>query len=265
LGFRLSVKREPGASVGDPFRQTTELAADLIREFKAPAGVKVMVLLEADDLCHPGVQACRDQGFLFASTLKRTRRRFQPGWKLKAGCSGKPLFRRRHTAPLMLEKLHEPGRYRYADAGWRPVSTLGVLPVVFSRPGAARQILGLGTEAPAWSAAGRLRVDHRRWEMEPWLKDVKPLLGLGQYQKRSSWAAVTPLHLVGFAAALLTPLRLERHGAQGQRRDDKAADLLTAAAQDQLRGLIWNDMVASLKEECHETSVLAELERLRVA
>jgi hypothetical protein len=101
--------------------------------------------------------------------------------------------------------------------------------------------------------------------MEPWLKDVKPWLGLGQYQNRSSWAAVTHLHLVCFASALLTHLRLARPGAQGPRTRDQAAPVSTAAAQDQLRTLLWEELIADLKEERHGQPVLEELERLRVA
>jgi hypothetical protein len=29
--------------------------------------------------------------------------------------------------------------------------------------------------------------------------------------------------------------------------------------------VLWEDLMAYLKEQCHETSILAELERLRVA
>jgi hypothetical protein len=101
--------------------------------------------------------------------------------------------------------------------------------------------------------------------IEPWLKDVKRLLGLGQYQHRSYWAAVTHLHLVCFASALLTHLRIERKGAQGERTRDKAAGMSVATAQDTLRGLIWEDLINYLKEQGHEKSILTELERLRVA
>jgi hypothetical protein len=101
--------------------------------------------------------------------------------------------------------------------------------------------------------------------IEPWVKDVKPLLGLGQYQNRPDRAAVIHLHLVCFAYALLTHLRLGRDGAQGQRTRKKAADLSTAAAQDQLRGLLWEDLITYLKEKPHGQPVIDELERLRVA
>jgi hypothetical protein len=56
-----------------------------------------------------------------------------------------------------------------------------------------------------------------------------------------------------------------RDGAQGHRTHAKAADLSTATAQDQLRRLLWEDLITYLKEERHEHPVIEELERLRVA
>jgi hypothetical protein len=43
-----------------------------------------------------------------------------------------------------------------------------------------------------------------QWAVEQFFKDCQQLLGLGQYQNRSYGAAVTHLHLVCFADALLT-------------------------------------------------------------
>jgi SRSO17 transposase len=264
-GIRLYVKQAHCGAVGVPFRKTTEMAAQLIREFKAPTGVKVMVLFDAYYLCHTVVKACREKHFPFASTLQSNRSLFKHGWKLKAGRYGRNLCRRRRTATLMLVKPHGEVRYRYLDAGWLQVSKLGVLHVVFSRKGAARKILGLVTDDPEASAAGLIQAYSRRWEIEQWVKDTKQLLGLGHYQNRPYRAAVIHLHLVCFAYALLTHLRIARAGAQGRCTRNKAANLSTAAAQDQLRSLIWEDLVTYMKEQCHEKSVLAELERLRVA
>jgi hypothetical protein len=81
-------------------------------------------------------------------------------------------------------------------------------------------------------------------------KRRKQLLGLGHYQHRSYGAAVTHLHLVCFAYALLTRLRIARPGAQGEWTCQKAADLSTAAAQDQLWSLLWEDLLTYLQEEC---------------
>ena len=264
-GIRLYMKPEHAKSLGLPFRQTTELAAQLIREFKAPAGVKVVVLFDAYDLCRTVVQACQEQHFHFASPLKSNRSLFKPGWKLKAGRYGRHLVRRRRTDTLVIAKPHGKARYRFVDAGWLEVSHLGRLPVVFSRKGNARKILGLVTDDPALLAAQLIQTYDRRWTIEPWVKDLKQLVGLGHYQNRPYRAAVTHLHLVCFAYALLTHLRIERTGAQGHRTPDKAADLSTAAVQDQLRRLLWEDLITYLKAERHDQSVIEELERLRVA
>jgi SRSO17 transposase len=264
-GIRLSMKPEHAKSLGLPFRKTTELAAQLIREFKAPAGVKVVVLFDAYYLCRTVVQACREQHFHFASTLKSHRSLFKPGWKLKAGRYGRNLLRRRRTDPLVIAKPHGKARDRFVDAGWLEVSHLGRLHGVFSRKGSARKILGLVTDDPALSAAPLIQTYDRRWTIEQWVKDLKQLLGLGHYQNRPYRAAVTHLHLVCFAYALLTHLRIERTGAQGHRTRDKAADLSTAAVQDQLRSLLWEDLITYLKEARHDQPVIEELERLRVA
>jgi hypothetical protein len=264
-GLRLYVTQEPCTVLPLPFHQTTELAAPLIQECNAPAGVKVMVLFEAYDLCHAVVHACREQGFHFASTLKSHRSLFTHGWKLKAGRYGQNRFRRRRTQTLVSVKPHGHAHYRYLDAGWLPVSSLGPLQVVVSRKGQARQMLGLVTDEPQLSAAGLMLAYERRWTIEPCVKDAKQLLGLGHYQNRPYRAAVIHLHLVCFAYALLTHLRMMRYGAQGQRQHPKPADLSVAAVQDTLRCLIWDDLVAYLKEKHRGDAILTELEHLRVA
>ena len=265
FGIRLYVKKAQCAALELPFRKTTELAAQLIREFQAPAGIQVLVLFDAYYLCPTVVKACREQQFHFASTLKSHRSLFKQGWKLHAGRYGRNSFRRRRTGTLDLAKPYGPVRYRFVDAGWLAVSKLGPLHVVFSRKGTAKKILGLVTDAPQLSAADVIRTYEKRWTIEQWIKDAKQLLGLGQYQNRSYWAAVTHLHLVCFAYALLTHLRIERPGAQGERTRHKAADLSTAAVQDQLRSLLWEDLLTYLQEECPDQPAIEELERLRVA
>ena len=264
-GIRLYVKKEHGPALGLPVCKTTELAAQLIREFQAPTNMKVMVRFDAYDLCHTVVQACRDQGCHVASTLKSNRCLYKQGWKLNAGRYGHNLFRRRRTPPL--SSATPPGRvrYRYVDAGWLQVSTLGLWHLVFSRKGAARKILGLVSDDPELSAAELIPTYEKRWAVALFFKDSTQLRGLGHYQNRSYRAAVTHLHLVCFAYALLTHLRMTRHGAQGPRTRERAAEWSLATAQDQLRGLLWDDLVTSLQEKHHDKSRLMALARRRVA
>jgi hypothetical protein len=205
------------------------------------------------------------QRFSFVSTLKSHCNLFKSGWQLKAGRYGRNLLRRRCTETLAISKPYGSACYRFVDAGWLEVSTLGKVHVTFSRKGSKKQILGLVTDAPALSAADLIRIYERRWTIKQFWKDAKQLLGLGQYQNRSYRAAVIHLHLVCFADALLTHLCLQRAGAQGQQRPHKAAGLSTTAAQEQLRGLLWADLITYLKETHHEPSMLEELARLRVA
>src|SRR5215813_2302665 len=185
-----------------------------MREFRAPTGVKVVGLFEAYDLCATVVKACRAHHCHLVSTLKSHRRRFKRGWKRKSGRDGRKLLRRCRTDPLDLSKPSGPGHDRFVDAGWLQVSTLGLLHVVVARTGTARTPLGLVTDAPTRSALDMIRPDEKGWAIAPWINDTKPLLGLGQYPNGSSWAAVTHLHLVCFADALRTHLRIERDGAQ---------------------------------------------------
>jgi Transposase DDE domain len=264
-GLRLYVKPAHCPALDLPFRKTTEVAAPLIRAFEAPAGVKVMVLFDTDYLCRGVVQACRERHCRFASTLKSHRTLFKARWKLKAGHYGRNLFRRRRTATLVRAKPHGQAPYRFVEAGWLEVSTRGPLHVVFSRQGTAQPILGLVTDDSELSATGLIQTDETRWAVEQFFKDSQQLLGLGQYQNRADHAAVTHLHLVCCAYALRTHLRIMRPGAQGQRRSDKAADWSTAAAQEQLRGLSWDDIIADLKGKNQSGPVLTALERLRVA
>jgi hypothetical protein len=165
-GIQLYVKQVHFAALECPCRKTTELAAQLIRAFTPPAGVKVVVQFDAYYLCRTVVQACREQRFHLASTLKRNRTLCKQGWKLKAGRYGRNLFRRRRTETLVIDKPHGSAHYRYVDARWLQVSHLGVLHVVCSRKGAARKILGLVTDDPELSAAGLIQTYETRWTIE---------------------------------------------------------------------------------------------------
>jgi hypothetical protein len=79
----------------------------------------------------------------------------------------------------VITKPQGSARYRFVDAGWLEVSKLGSRPVVVSRQGTAQKILGLVPDEPQRSAADIIRTYDKRWTMEHWGKDTKPLLGLG--------------------------------------------------------------------------------------
>ena len=263
FGIRLYVKKEDCKGLGVEFKKTTQLAAELISEFKPPEGVKVTVLFDSYYLCPVVVKSCRKSGFHFVSTLKSNRNLFKNGRKLKAGKYGKNLSRSRRKNTLAIHKSKGLVKYAYVDAGWMDVSKLGKLHVVFSRKKAEPGILGLVTDDPTISACQIIRVYDDRWSIEVFFKDGKQLLGLGQYQNVSLGAAVTHLHLVCFAYALLTHVAITREGAQAKYKTKARPS--TADLQNEVRRIVWDDLTDYLKRFSSGTQIVKELEKLLVA
>jgi Transposase DDE domain len=263
FGVRIYIKKQDCQTLERDFKKTTELAAELISEFKPPEGVKVTVLFDSYYLCPVVVKSCRNSGFHFISTLKSNRNLFKNGRKLKVGKYGKSLFRNHKKSSLTIRKSKGPVKYTYVDAGWLNVNKLGRLHVVFSRKNSEPGILGLVTDEPAVLASQIIRTYDDRWSIEVFFKDGKQLLGLGQYQNVSLEAAVTHLHLVCFAYALLTHVAISREGAQAKCKTKARPS--TAVLQDEVRRIVWDDLTDYLKRFSSGTQIFKELEKLLVA
>ncbi len=112
-----------------------------------------------------------------------------------------------------------------------------------------------------------VRAYAERWFIEQFFKDAKQLLGLGQYQNGSMRAAVIHLHLVCFAHALLTHLRLSRSGEKGNAKKAAAkASLSIGSMQNELRRLLFLDTVALLEQRGSSgDSFVKQLRRLLAA
>ncbi len=173
------------------------------------------------------------------------------------------MFRRQNKKTFSICKSKGLVKYAYVDAGWLNVSSLGRLHVIFSRKKTDPRILGLVTDDPKLSASQIIRTYDDRWSIEVFFKDSKQLLGLGQYQNISYEAAVTHLHLVCFAYALLTHVAISREGAQG--KQNSTARLSTADLQNEVRRIVWNDLTNHLKQFSSGNQIIKELERLLIA
>jgi len=263
FGIRLYVKKQDCHCLGLDFKKTTQLAAELISEFNPPEGINVRVLFDSYYLCPVVVKSCRKKNFHFVSTLKSNRNLYKNGRKLKAGGYGSGLIRRRRKNIYHINKAKGHVKYAYVDAGWLEVSDLGKLHVVFSRKNREQKVLGLVTDDPKLSARQMIHSYNDRWSIEVFFKDTKQLLGLGQYQNLSIEAAVTHLHLVCFAYALLTHIAISREGAKSKSKS--AVGLSTADLQNELRRIVWDDLTEYLKQFSSGTQIVKELERLLIA
>jgi len=263
FGIRLYVKKEDCRSLGHNFKKTTQLAAELISEFNPPEGVTVRVLFDSYYLCPVVVKACRMKAFHFVSVLKNNRNLFKNGRKLKTGKYAKNVFAKHNKKTLCICKSNGNVKYTYVDAGWMDIGGLGRLHVIFSRKNADRRILGLVTDDPKLSACQIIRAYDERWSIEVFFKDTKQLLGLGQYQNVSMEAAVTHLHLVCLAYALLTHVAISREGAKGKRKP--VAHMSTAELQNEVRRMAWNDLTEHLKQFKTGDQIVKELQRLLIA
>lgn len=265
FAIRLYVKEKDCPGLEIEFKKTTQLAAQIISELEVPEGVRVRALFDSYYLCPTVVKACRRKGFHFVSALKSNRNLFKSGRKLKCGKYGRSLFRRMEKKSLVMRKESGKVSYTYVDAGWLDVSDLGKLHLVFSRKGVDRGILGIVTDDSELCAVGIIREYNRRWSIEVFFKDAKQLLGLGQYQNGSYRAAVIHLHLVCFAYALLTHIAIEREGAKGIEKRNKAARLSTGGLQNELRRMVWEDLCEYLRGQRSGDAVIGELDRLLFA
>jgi hypothetical protein len=263
FGIRLYIKKDDCRSLGHSFKKTTQLAAELIGEFEPPQGVNVRVLFDSYYLCPVVFKECRKKGFRFVSTLKSNRNLFKNSRKLKTGKYGKNMFANNKKKTFCIRKSNGTVKYTYVDAGWMDVGKLGKLHVIFSRKKADPKILGLVTDDPKLSACQIIHTYDNRWSIEVFFKDTKQLLGLGQYQNVSLEAAVTHLHLVCFAYALLTHIAIKGEGAKGKRK--AVAHMSTAELQNELRRIVWDDLTAYLKQFSSGDQIVKELGRLLVA
>ena len=263
FGIRLYIKKEDCRSLGCTFKKTTQLAAELIGELEPPQDVNARVLFDSYYLCHVVVKECRRKNFRFLSTLKSNRNLFKNGRKLKAGKYGINTFADNKKKTFSIRKSDCNVKYTYVDAGWMNVGKIGKLHVVFSRKKTDPKILGIVTDDPNLSACQIIEAYDDRWSIEVFFKDTKQLLGLGQYQNVSLEAAVTHLHLVCFAYALLTHIAIKGEGAKGKRK--AVANMSTSELQNELRRIVWDDLTAYLKQFSSGDEIVKELGKLLVA
>jgi hypothetical protein len=260
---RLYVKKKDCPKLEVQFHKVTELAANIIKSFMVPKGLKTIVLFDTYYLCPTVTQVCKEKNFHFVSVLKSNRNLKYRGKKLKSGSYGAYCFKTKEKLKMKISKEKGAVTYNFVDTGWINISKLGLAHLIFSRKNSERKILALVTDHPNLKAVDIIKSYDIRWNIEVFFKDAKQLLGLGRYQNRSYKAAVTHLHLVCFAYALLTHIAINSKCEKVNKKIK--AHTSVKDLQNILRCIIWNDTAQYLKELPNSNSVFKELYRLLVA
>lgn len=200
------------------FRKLTRIAAEMIRAFEPPRGVKVRVLFDAFYLCAPVTNACESRGFTWFSVASKNRTFAREG-RGKSGKLGE-------LAGGVLKHQNQSVRMK-RDRGWRwlriasvdgSLKKIGRVRIVFSkRPGDRWQnVVAFATNETHLAAREIVSIYERRWAIEVLFKELKGSFGLGSYQMLARQGIVRHLHLAALAHLTLTRHGLTAIGAQAK-------------------------------------------------
>jgi hypothetical protein len=236
---------------GRKFLKLTGIAAEMIRTFQPPCGLKVRVLFDAFYLCKSVTAACDQRGFTWFSVASRNRLLEQDGRRRRIGQIG-PGWIKSHGRRVRLRRAR----------GWRWMSIaavkgrlqkIGPVRVVFSkRPGDPwKKLLAIATNDLARPAREVVAIYERRWAIEVLFKELKGTFGLGAYQMQKQAGIERHLHLCGLAHLALTHHSLSAAGAQA---NEKNKDVLLPRFQERLE---------ALRREIHEDNINQFVRRIR--
>lgn len=232
---------------GKNYRKPTEIAAELIRDFRPPKGVKVRVLFDAYYLCAKVTKTCETQGFTWFSVASKNR-------KLKRG--------RGRSGPL---KDLAPGVLKYSgqrvrmkrSSGWRwmriaatdgRLAKIGDVRIVFSkRPRDPwKNTVAVVTNEVSRPPREIIAIYEKRWHVEVLFKELRSELGLCDYRMQKRKGIRRHLHLVCLAHLVLTHHSLQTVGAKARTATtetplppfrDRIATLRNALRRDQITQL----------------------------
>jgi SRSO17 transposase len=261
---------KPKGHPGQPrYRKLTDMAADMVKAFAPPAGVKVRVLFDAFYLCPQVAKACQAKGFTFFSVAARNRSFAADRKGGKAKAKGKKigrlmpgLIRYRGTNVRMKRTRGRVAGLRIARADGH-LSRIGrVRMVVSKRPrGPWKKCVAIVTNETGLKPRRIVAIYELRWSIEVLFKELHQDLGLGDYQMLHKDGIVHHLHVCCLAHLMLTHQSLAGLGAKARkpnttvplpRMSQRLADLRRLIAEDQIERLIPGDEHANLRKKLHD-------------
>jgi SRSO17 transposase len=206
MPLRLHLWKPKGQS-GPRYRKLTDLAAEMIKQFDVPAGLKVRVLFDAFYLCPVVVKACEKRGFHWFSVASKNRNFRREGTKGK----GKKIrdlaagLLRHQGRFVHMKRARGKAKLKIASVDGH-LSRIGQVRMVISkRPNQSwKSTIAIVTNCLGMDARAIVAAYERRWNIEVMFKDLEQSLGLGEYQMLHERAIVNHLHLVCLAHLMLT-------------------------------------------------------------
>jgi SRSO17 transposase len=237
----------PKDFAGAGYRKINQIAADMIRRFQPPQGLKTRVLFDAFYLAPNVVRACEERGFTWFSVASKNRKLH------RAHCQTRAI---RDFAPGLLKHQARGVRLRRARS-WRwlriasaegALNRIGRIRWVLSkRPGDPwKKTLAVVTNEHRLDARKIMVIFEKRWNIEVLFKELRNSLGLGDYQVLRRNAIERHLHLGCLAHLTLTHHSLEAAGEQAKHKNTEVSLPPMNERLEMLRASIHHDQTQSL-------------------
>jgi SRSO17 transposase len=222
LPLRIELWKPKGHSGGPRYRKLTDMAAAMIRAFRAPAGVRVRVLFDAFYLCPTVTKACESKGFTFFSVAQRNRNFKTANGKTRKIAKLMPGLIRHRGKNVRMKRSRKTARLRIASADGHLSRVGKVRMVVSKRPrGPWKKCIAIVTNETGLKARRVVEIYERRWLIEVLFKELAQDLGLGDYQMLQTDGIVHHLHVCCLAHLLLTHHALQGLGAKARKPDER--------------------------------------------
>jgi SRSO17 transposase len=257
----------PKKRAGRTYRKSTQIAAEFIRAFRPPSGLKVRVLFDAFYLTSVVIRACEDRGFAWFSVASKnrtlTRDSCHPRRRLIDLVPG---MLRHHGRDVWMRRARGWAHFRLALADGRLKGVGPVRTVVRKRPGQpVKSATAIVTNHRSLDARKIVAIYERRWQIEQLFKELRSDLGLGEYQVMSREGILHHLHLCGLVHLLLTHHSMEAVGAQARKANHEVPLPPLRRRLDALRQLIRKSQLERMLRHEHNTRRRKKLEQWLLA
>ncbi len=251
----------PRHRAGRAYRKSTQIAAEFIRAFQPPTGLRVRVLFDAFYLTPAVVRACQDRGFTWFSVASKNRTLARAGQRRRL-CDLAPGLLKHAGLYVHMPRARGRARFRIACADGRLKGIGPVRMVVRKRPGESNgRITAIVTNDRRLPPRTIAAIYERRWRIEELFKELRSDLGLGEYQVISQKGILHHLHLCGLVHLLLTHHSMEAVGAQARKANREISLPPMSHRLESLRQLIREDQIGRILAHEHDYRKRKRLQR----